>query len=365
MVAITGAAGFIGRHLTSRLTASGHEIRALPRGNTNVDGANAVIHLAGENIAQRWTKAAKARIRSSRIDGTRALVSPIVNASHRPSVLLCASAVGIYGSRGDQILTEASSPGDGFLADLTIEWEAAARAADTLGVRVVHLRFGVVLGRDGGAYPKMARPFRLGVGGRLGSGKQWMPWIHIDDVVNLIVLALENDSVRGPLNVTSPSPATNADFTRSLTLIASARFYDGTSFRLGARSGRNVGCASLEHSSCAGSGLSRWIHVPLPGPRSRFGPPGCPGSGPKFVTSGAPGPNLRTRTRKINALRLVCCAHFRSPNGTADKLRDRPLPLLDRGNGPGASCAVSPCSSHWRDGSDDSRQIRRRFAGKA
>jgi len=216
MVAITGAAGFIGRHLTSRLTASGHEIRALPRGNTNVDGANAVIHLAGENIAQRWTKAAKARIRSSRIDGTRALVSPIVNASHRPSVLLCASAVGIYGSRGDQILTEASSPGDGFLADLTIEWEAAARAADTLGVRVVHLRFGVVLGRDGGAYPKMARPFRLGVGGRLGSGKQWMPWIHIDDVVNLIVLALENDSVRGPLNVTSPSPATNADFTRSL-----------------------------------------------------------------------------------------------------------------------------------------------------
>ena len=216
MVAISGASGFIGCHLTTRLNDGGHEIRALRRGETNVDGATAVIHLAGENIAQRWTKAAKERIRASRIGGTRALVSAIAAATDRPSALLCASAVGIYGSRGDEVLTEASSRGSGFLSDLADEWEAAGSAAKPLGVRVVHLRFGVVLGRDGGAYPKMARPFRYGVGGRLGSGRQWMPWIHIDDVVNLIAFALEDDASHGPVNVTSPNSATNADFTRSL-----------------------------------------------------------------------------------------------------------------------------------------------------
>lgn len=232
-IAVTGATGFIGRHLMPKLGAVGHQLRTLGRrpmeqlpffewdssGEPAADaleGCRAVIHLAGENVAQRWTNAAKRRMRDSRVEGAKHLVSSLSKTVNRPSVFLSASAVGIYGSRRDELLTEASQRGTGFLADLTDEWESAARAAEPLGIRVVNLRFGLVLGRAGGALPKMTMPFRLGVGGKLGAGKQWMPWIHIEDAANLIVFALRNEALRGPVNVTAPNPVTNADFTRSL-----------------------------------------------------------------------------------------------------------------------------------------------------
>ncbi len=232
-IVLTGATGFIASHVIPKLQAAGHEIRTLcrrPLDNLEFskwdsgdepdpavfESAGAVIHLAGETVAQRWTDESKKRIRSSRIDGTRNLVQALSKAATKPSTLLCASAVGIYGSRGDEILTENSKRGSGFLADLTEEWEEASRAAEQFGIRVVHLRFGVILGADGGAFPKMVQPFRLGAGGRLGSGKQWMPWIHVNDAAALILFALEDADLHGPVNVTSPQPVTNADFTHAL-----------------------------------------------------------------------------------------------------------------------------------------------------
>jgi uncharacterized protein (TIGR01777 family) len=143
-------------------------------------------------------------------------VSALSKQSQRPQVLVCASAIGYYGSRGDEILTEKSDPGRDFLAQVVVDWEQSAREAEALGIRVVPLRFGVVLGKDGGALPKMLPPFRLGLGGRLASGQQWMSWIHVDDVIGLIRFALENSTVRGPMNATAPQPATNAEFTREL-----------------------------------------------------------------------------------------------------------------------------------------------------
>jgi len=232
-ILLTGATGFIARHLIPKLSAQGHQLRTLGRRPLEqlpflewtssrepppdaLESCDAVIHLAGETVAQRWTAEAKRRIRESRIDGTRHLVAALSKAGKKPSVLLSASAVGIYGSRGDELLTEGSPRGSGFLADLTEEWEAASRAAEPLGIRVVNLRFGLVLGRDGGALPKMITPFRLGVGGKLASGKQWTPWVHIEDATNLILFALHHGAVRGPANVTAPNPVTNADFTRTL-----------------------------------------------------------------------------------------------------------------------------------------------------
>ena len=221
ITAVTGATGFIGRHLTATLREQGDEVRivggrSMEGLSAAVDGAAAVIHLAGETVAQRWTAEAKRRSRDSRIEGTRKVVAAIEQATSKPAALLCASAVGFYGSRGDETLTEASPPGTGFLAELVTDWEAEARCAEKLGLRVVILRFGIVLGRDGGAFPKMAAPLKWGVGGKLGPGKQWMPWIHIDDVVGMILFALRNGGLRGPLNVVSPNPATNADFTQRL-----------------------------------------------------------------------------------------------------------------------------------------------------
>jgi len=174
-----------------------------------------MVHLAGEPIAQRWTEAAKKRIYDSRVEGTRRLVNALKAQSDRPGVLVCASAVGIYGSRGDEILTETSAPGTGFLPRLAEDWEQAARTAEALGIRVISLRLGVVLGH-GGALAKLLLPFRLGVGGRLGSGRQWMSWIHIDDLVNLIVFALSNVTLSGAVNAVAPHPVTNAEFTREL-----------------------------------------------------------------------------------------------------------------------------------------------------
>jgi uncharacterized protein (TIGR01777 family) len=222
-VAITGASGMIGKRLRQRVVEAGQ--MALPISRAAGDSAigeilasaDAIVHLAGEPVAQRWNDAAKKRIHDSRVEGTRHLVNAMSSQSHRPRVLVCASAVGYYGSRGDQILTEASTPGTDYLARVVVEWEEAAQLAESLDMRVVRLRFGMVLGH-GGALAKMLPPFRLGVGGRLGSGHQWMAWIHLDDAVNLILFAINYAAVRGAVNATAPHPVTNEEFTGRLAL---------------------------------------------------------------------------------------------------------------------------------------------------
>ena len=177
-------------------------------------GSNAVVHLAGEPVAQRWTAAARDKILRSRVDGTRALVAAM--RAQPPQVLISASAVGYYGSRGDEILTESAPAADDFLGRVAKAWEEEAQAAEPLGVRVARLRIGMVLGKEGGALGRMLLPFRLGVGGRLGSGEQWMSWIHINDLVALIAFLMKESTVRGVFNATSPFPATNREFTRAL-----------------------------------------------------------------------------------------------------------------------------------------------------
>jgi uncharacterized protein (TIGR01777 family) len=238
-VTLTGATGFLGQRLLASLVDGGHKVWTLGRkrpqsapssvqfSEWNAEAepppeslahADAVIHLAGEPVAQRWTAEVKQRIRSSRVDGTRHLVNALAKQSRHPEVLVCGSAIGIYGSRGDEILTEASTPGSDFLAQVCVDWEQAALAAESLGVRVVLLRTGVVLGH-GGALPKMLPPFRLGVGGRIGDGRQWMSWIHIEDEIRLILYAMERREVRGPVNATAPNPVTNEEFTRELASV--------------------------------------------------------------------------------------------------------------------------------------------------
>jgi hypothetical protein len=204
-IAVTGASGFIGRRLMEKL---GSEARA-----GSFAGADAVVHLAGEPVAQRWTKEVRDKIRSSRVEGTRRLVDAM--RASPPQVLVCASAVGYYGSRGDELLTEASAPGDDFLAGVCAEWEREARRAEEFGVRVVCLRNGLVLGHGGGL-KKMMLPFKLGVGGRIGDGKQWMAWIHLEDAVGLIEFAISSSKLAGAVNSTAPEAVTNARFTRDL-----------------------------------------------------------------------------------------------------------------------------------------------------
>jgi len=177
-------------------------------------GVNAVINLAGEPVAQRWTEAARDKILRSRVEGTRALVAGM--RAQPPQVLISASAVGYYGSRGDEVLTESTPPADDFLGRVAAAWEQEAQAAESSGVRVARIRIGVVLGQNGGALSKMLLPFRLGVGGRLGNGKQWTSWIHIEDLVALIVFLMKESTVRGVFNATSPFPVTNREFTRAL-----------------------------------------------------------------------------------------------------------------------------------------------------
>ncbi|HEV2170096.1 MAG TPA: TIGR01777 family oxidoreductase [Candidatus Binatus sp.] len=217
-VAITGASGFLGRALSERLRSSGHSVTAISLRTQPPPevfaGCQAVVHLAGEPVAQRWTAAARERIASSRIQGTRSLVAAL--RKHPPEVLVSASAVGYYGSRGDEILTEDSPPGSDFLGKLAVGWEHEAHVAEQFGVRAVTPRIGVVLGRGGGALAQMLLPFRLGVGGRLGTGKQWMSWIALDDLVSLIEFAIEDTALRGPVNAVAPNTVTNAVFTREL-----------------------------------------------------------------------------------------------------------------------------------------------------
>ena len=217
-VAITGASGFIGRAVAEHLRSSGHSVRAVSlRGvlpPETLAGVNAVVHLAGEPVAQRWTAAVREKIMRSRVEGTRALVAAM--RGQPPQVLISASAVGYYGSRGDEILIESAPPADDFLGRVAAAWEEEAQAAEPLGVRVARLRIGMVVGPNGGALARMLPPFRLGVGGRLGSGRQWMSWIHIDDLVALIAFLMKESTVRGVFNATSPFPVTNREFTEAL-----------------------------------------------------------------------------------------------------------------------------------------------------
>ncbi len=239
-VTITGATGFIGRRLMTALLAEGHSVRALsrragapvdpdarlfvwnpmtePAPREALEGADAVVHLAGEPVAQRWTAEAKTRIRESRVGGTRRLVETLAALAERPAVFVCASAIGIYGARGGERLTESSPPGGGFLAEVVKDWERAADAAASLGMRVVKPRIGIVLAAHGGALARMLPVFRLGLGGTLGWGDQWMSWIHLDDLAALIRFALERP-VAGVLNAVAPSPVSNADFTRTLAAV--------------------------------------------------------------------------------------------------------------------------------------------------
>jgi uncharacterized protein (TIGR01777 family) len=236
-ITVTGATGFIGSRLTQELLDVGHMLHVIGRRRPlnlppqvrfsawpsmdaeppaeSLAEADAVIHLAGEPVAQRWTPQVKSRIHASRVDGTRQLVNALSTQSRRPQVLVCASAIGFYGSRADEVLTEGSPAGDDFLARVVVDWERAATLAEALGIRVVQLRFGIVLGH-GGALAKMLPPFRLGLGGRLGSGKQWTSWIHIADLTKLISFAIASSAVHGPVNATAPNPVTNAVFTKEL-----------------------------------------------------------------------------------------------------------------------------------------------------
>jgi uncharacterized protein len=234
---ITGATGFIGQKLVKQLLANGHEVNYLGRKRSltldpraafhfwnpnqsppldSISRLDAIIHLAGEPIAQRWNAEIKRRIYSSRVEGMRKLVSAIGELRHKPSVLISASAIGYYGDRGDEILIESSEPGQDFLAQLCIDWEREALRAREFGLRVVPIRIAAVLGRDGGVLKQMLTPFRLGVGGQLGGGRQWTSWIHVDDLVRLVIHAADNSSISGPLNGSSPQPVTNAEFTRAL-----------------------------------------------------------------------------------------------------------------------------------------------------
>jgi uncharacterized protein (TIGR01777 family) len=234
---ISGGTGFIGRRIVDRLLKSRHYVGVWSRqpgkerraavasfswdpllGEPPAESLNtmdAVIHLAGEPVAQRWNAEVKRRIQDSRVLGTRALVDAISRVRHKPRVLVCASAIGYYGDRGDEVLTESSRPGSGFLADVCRGWEAEASRAADFGLRVITLRIGFVLGKNGGALAQMVPVFRGFMGGRLGSGKQWMPWIHVSDVAEMFVYAVEND-IAGVWNASSPNPVTNADFTREM-----------------------------------------------------------------------------------------------------------------------------------------------------
>ena len=247
-ILVTGSTGLVGKALVAALAKDGHSVCRLVRPGTNVRddaggfnvawnpatgelggaavGADAVVNLAGASIAEgRWTEKRKADLRSSRVDVTRVLIEALGKMNVKPTVLISASAIGYYGNRGDEMLDEGSAAGEGFLAGIAKEWEAEASRAEVWRTRVVLARFGIILAREGGALPKMVTPFKLGLGGRLGSGKQWMSWIALEDVVGILKLCLEQTPIQGAvnfapisgaLNVVSPQPVTNAEFTKEL-----------------------------------------------------------------------------------------------------------------------------------------------------
>lgn len=237
-ILVSGSTGLVGSDLVPVLTSGGHTVTRLVRPSadkpggektvawdsqtgvadvTALEGLDAVVHLAGESIASgRWTAARKARIRDSRVVGTRLLCEALAKLSRPPRVLACASAIGFYGSRGDEILTEESSLGVGFLAEVCRDWEQATQPARDKGIRVVNLRSGVILSAKGGALATMLLPFKLGVGGVVGDGKQFMSWITLDDMVSAILHVLTTESLAGPVNFVAPQAVTNHDFTKAL-----------------------------------------------------------------------------------------------------------------------------------------------------
>ncbi|MFW6124933.1 MAG: TIGR01777 family oxidoreductase [Pirellulales bacterium] len=234
-IVVSGSTGLIGSALVPFLTSAGHSVRRLVRGqppgesavrwspaegtidSAQLEGTDAAIHLAGESIAGgRWTEEKKARILNSRVDGTRLLAEALGGLERRPGVFVCASAIGYYGDRGDELLDEASRPGGGFLAEVCKQWEAAADPARSQGIRVVHLRFGMVLSAAGGALQQMLLPYKLGLGGRIGSGRQHWSWIALNDAVGAIHHALVTDALEGPANAVSPYPVTSREFTKTL-----------------------------------------------------------------------------------------------------------------------------------------------------
>lgn len=218
-IAVSGSHGLIGSALVRALEARGDVVRRLGRDSAagrGVDSADAVVNLAGENIFQRWTASARRRIRDSRVSTTRAIADAIAAAPNKPRVLLSGSAVGVYGNRGDEVLNEASTLGDDFLASVCKDWEAATQPAEQAGVRVVHLRTGIVLARDGGALAKMLLPFQLGLGGRLGSGRQWTSWISLADHVRAMLFLLDARMASGPVNLVAPDAVRNSEFVKVL-----------------------------------------------------------------------------------------------------------------------------------------------------
>lgn len=233
-IAVTGSSGLLGARLVAQLEGQGHRVTCLVRrtagaGQLQWDPADdqldamaladcdAVVHLAGESIAAgRWNEAKKQRIRSSRVDSTRLLANSLASLETGPRILVSASAVGFYGDQGDQPLDEASPAGNDFLADVCRQWESATQPAQAAGLRVVNLRIGVVLAKEGGALKKMLIPFRFGAGGRVGSGLQFWSWIAIDDLVNIVQHAIACETLAGPVNAVAPEPATNQQFTKAL-----------------------------------------------------------------------------------------------------------------------------------------------------
>jgi uncharacterized protein (TIGR01777 family) len=239
-IIVTGSTGLVGRALIRSLLAEGHEVTRLVRGDAQgfrapgtsavhwnpergeiaaneLEGHAAAVHLAGEPIAEgRWDAAKKRRIRESRVQGTRLLAEALAGLNEKPKALVSSSAVGFYGDRGAEVLREESASGGDFLSEVCREWEKATLAASQSGIRVVHLRIGVVLSGEGGALSKMLTPFKLGMGGRIGSGRQYMSWIALDDLVGIIQRALTDETLRGPVNAVAPNPVTNDEFTKAL-----------------------------------------------------------------------------------------------------------------------------------------------------
>jgi uncharacterized protein len=237
-VLVTGVSGPIGAALVPSLKARGGQVTRLVRGPISsenqiswdpakplspnaVSGFDAVIHLAGETVMGRWTTGKKTKIRESRVLGTRNLAQAMAQAQARPRVLISASAIGYYGNRGDEVLREDSAPGNGFLAEVCREWEEANQPAAAAGVRTVQMRIGVVLSPTGGALQKILPAFRMGVGGNIGSGRQWMSWIHVQDLVGAVHHILTAELLQGPMNLVAPRPATNAEFTTTLGAVLS------------------------------------------------------------------------------------------------------------------------------------------------
>ena len=292
-ILVTGSTGLVGTALVSRLASEGQTLCRLTRpqsksaaegkdgfnvawnpatgelGGAGV-GADAVVNLAGASIAEgRWTAERKTLLRTSRVDATSALVNALAKMNARPRVLVSASAIGIYGDRGDELLTEESKAGEDFLAGLAKEWEKEALKAEALGIRVVLARFGIILAREGGALPKMMMPFKFGAGGKLGSGNQWMSWVTIEDVVGILKFAIDNASVRGAVNVVAPQAVQNAEFTKVLAkAMRRPALFPAPAFALRLAMGEMADALLLSSQRVAPRALEklgyRFLHAGLP-----------------------------------------------------------------------------------------------------